>query len=74
MAQAAPPVVVGLVAAPGAAARLTTGLCDDLAAELAVQHPEVAWQVRAVEDGLVQPPAARSPGPTVRTGNSRPPR
>jgi hypothetical protein len=58
VAQAAPPVVVvGLVAAPGAAAELAAGLCDDLAAELSVQHPEVAWQVRAVEDGLVQPPA-----------------
>ena len=58
MAQAAPPVVVvGLVAAPGAAVELAAGLCDDLAAELSVQHPEVAWQVRAVEDGLVQPPA-----------------
>ncbi len=58
MAQAAPPVVVvGLVAAPGAAAELADGLCDDLAAELSTQHPEVAWQVRAVEDGLVQPPA-----------------
>lgn len=58
MSQAAPPVVVvGLVAAPGAAAALAASLCDDLAGELTTQHPEVSWQVRAVEDGLVQPPA-----------------
>ncbi len=58
VAELAPPVVVvGLVAAPGAAADLAAALCDDLAAELATQHPDVAWRVRAVEDGLVQPPA-----------------
>ncbi len=57
MADAAPPVVVvGLVAAPGAAAELAATLCDDLAAALSAQHPEVAWRVRAVEDGLVRPP------------------
>jgi hypothetical protein len=56
-AAALPVVVVGLVAAPGAAAELATTLSYDLAAELSVQHPDVAWQVRAVEDGLVQPPA-----------------
>ncbi|SOC46822.1 hypothetical protein SAMN05660748_0462 [Blastococcus aggregatus] len=58
MAQAAPPVVVvGLVAAPGAAAALAAGLCDELATELTAQHPEVTWRVRSVEDGLVRPPA-----------------
>lgn len=57
MAELAPPVVVvGLVAAPGAAAALAASLCDELAAELSAQHPEVAWRVRSVEDGLVQPP------------------
>lgn len=58
MAEAAPPVVVvGLVAAPGAAAALAAGLCDELADELSAQHPDVAWRVRSVEDGLVRPPA-----------------
>lgn len=58
VAQADPPVVVvGLVAAPGAAAALAASLCGELAAELSAQHPEVAWEVRSVEDGLVRPPA-----------------
>lgn len=52
-----PDVVVGLVAAPGAAAELAARLAPELAAELSAQHPEVRWDVRAVEDGLVQPPA-----------------
>ncbi|SEO76116.1 hypothetical protein [Trujillonella endophytica] len=52
-----PDVVVGLVAAPGAAAELAGRLAPELAAELAAQHPEVRWDVRAVEDGLVRPPA-----------------
>ncbi|WP_233498668.1 hypothetical protein [Blastococcus sp. TF02A-26] len=54
---ALPDVVVGLVAAPGAAAELAARLAPELAAELTAQHPEVRWDVRAVEDGLVQPPA-----------------
>lgn len=54
---AAPTVVVGLVAAPGAAAELARGVAGDLAAELSARHPEVTWQVPVVEDGLVQPPA-----------------
>jgi hypothetical protein len=52
-----PDVVVGLVAAPGPAAELATRLAAELATELTAQHPEVRWEVRAVEDGLVQPPA-----------------
>lgn len=54
---ALPDVVVGLVAAPGAAAELAARLAPELAAELSAQHPEVRWDVRPVEDGLVQPPA-----------------
>ncbi|MGY1742497.1 MULTISPECIES: hypothetical protein [unclassified Blastococcus] len=54
---ALPDVVVGLVAAPGPATELATRLAPELAAELAAQHPEVRWDVRAVSDGLVQPPA-----------------
>jgi hypothetical protein len=53
----APVLVLGLIAAPGAATALATSLCDELAAELSAQHPEVAWRVYAVEDGLVHPPA-----------------
>ena len=49
VAQAAPPVVVvGLVAAPGAAADLAAGLCDDLAAELLEAGEHVfdrAWRL-----------------------------
>lgn len=54
---ALPDVVVGLVAAPGPAAELAIRLAPELGAELTAQHPEVRWDVRAVEDGLVQPPA-----------------
>ncbi|MGY2082733.1 hypothetical protein [Blastococcus sp. SYSU DS0539] len=54
---AAPVVVVGLVAAPGAPAELAQGVAADLAAELAIRHPQVAWRVPVVEDGLIQPPA-----------------
>ena len=50
-------VVVGLVAAPGAAADVADELAADLAGALRERHPEVAWDVRVVQDGLVQPPA-----------------
>jgi len=53
----APDVVVGLVAAPGAPADLLGHLSADLLAELTSALPGVAWDVRAVVDGLVQPPA-----------------
>lgn len=52
-----PVVQVGLVAAPGAPAELAGWLAGELRAELSAAHPEVRWAVRAVEDGLVQPPA-----------------
>ncbi len=54
---ARPDVVVGLVAAPGAPAEVASELAADLAADLRERHPEVAWDVRLVEDGLVRPPA-----------------
>jgi hypothetical protein len=54
---ARPDVVVGLVAAPGAAAEVADELAADLAGALHERHPEVAWDLRVVEDGLVQPPA-----------------
>ncbi len=58
MSQAVAPVVeVGLVAAPGAPAELAGWLAGELGGELAAAHPQVRWEVRAVEDGLVQPPA-----------------
>ncbi|WP_336033861.1 hypothetical protein [Geodermatophilus sp. FMUSA9-8] len=54
---ARPDVVVGLVAAPGAALEVAGELAADLAGALRERHPDVAWDVRVVEDGLVQPPA-----------------
>ncbi|MGY1813727.1 hypothetical protein [Blastococcus sp. SYSU D00820] len=54
---ALPDVVVGLVAAPGAPAELARWLAGELERELGAEHPEVRWDVRCVEDGLVQPPA-----------------
>jgi hypothetical protein len=58
VSQAVAPVVqVGLVAAPGAPAELAGWLAGQLGSELAAAHPQVRWEVRAVEDGLVQPPA-----------------
>ena len=58
MSQAVAPIVqVGLVAAPGAPAELADWLAEQLGGELAAAHPQVRWEVRAVEDGLVQPPA-----------------
>lgn len=54
---AEPLVVVGLVAAPGAPTELGRWLAGELTRELTARHPEVAWQVRTVEDGLVRPPA-----------------
>ncbi|WP_448642714.1 hypothetical protein [Geodermatophilus sp. URMC 63] len=56
-AGAAPDVVLGLVAAPGAAAEVAGDLAGDLAGALRERHPDVVWDVRVVEDGLVRPPA-----------------
>jgi hypothetical protein len=53
----APDVVLGLVAAPGAAAEVAGDLAGDLAGALRERHPDVVWDVRVVEDGLVRPPA-----------------
>jgi hypothetical protein len=58
VSQAAAPVLqVGLLAAPGAPAELAGWLAAELATELTAAHPEVRWELLAVEDGLVQPPA-----------------
>ncbi|MGY1804271.1 hypothetical protein ACI78T_13425 [Blastococcus sp. SYSU D00922] len=54
---ATPVVVLGLVAAPGSPADVAGWLAGELARELADRHPQVAWDVRPVVDGLVQPPA-----------------
>ena len=54
---ASPDVVLGLVAAPGAPAEVAGDLAADLAGALHERYPDVAWDVRVVEDGLVQPPA-----------------
>ena len=52
-----PDVVVGVVAAPGAAAELAGWLTGELDRRLSAEHAEVRWDVRCVEDGLVRPPA-----------------
>lgn len=58
VASAAPPdVVLGLVAAPGAAAEVAADLATDVTGALRERYPDVVWDVRVVEDGLVQPPA-----------------
>lgn len=54
---AAPAVVVGVVAAPGAAADVAQHLVAELTDDLADQLPTVAWKIAYAEDGLVQPPA-----------------
>ncbi|RBY85068.1 hypothetical protein DQ241_17000 [Blastococcus sp. TF02A-30] len=52
-----PDVVVGLVAAPGAATELAGWLTGELSRQLSAEHAEIRWDVRCSEDGLVQPPA-----------------
>ncbi|MGY5884765.1 hypothetical protein [Modestobacter lacusdianchii] len=52
-----PDVVVGLVAAPGAASDVAGWLTGELSRQLSAEHAEVRWEVRCVEDSLVQPPA-----------------
>lgn len=52
-----PDVVVGIVAAPGAAAGLGGWLTGELHRQLAADHPDVRWNVRCVQDALVAPPA-----------------
>ena len=57
-ADAAPAdVVVGLVSAPGAPAETAGELAADLTAALRERHPDVTWDLRVVQDGLVRPPA-----------------
>jgi hypothetical protein len=50
-------VVIGLIAAPGAAADIGSRLADDLRAELSLHLPTVHWRVPTVVDALVLPPA-----------------
>jgi hypothetical protein len=52
------PIVVGLIAAPGAPARVAAQVRDELAGDLARRYPEVRWRVPIVQDGLVEPGAA----------------
>ncbi|GAA4981017.1 hypothetical protein [Kineococcus glutinatus] len=52
-----PEVVLGLVAAPGAAGDLAAGLVEDVRAGLAERFAGVGWRVELVQDGLVAPPA-----------------
>ena len=50
-------MVLGLVAAPSAAAELAAGLAGQLPQLLAQRHPGARWRVVLVCDGLVTPPA-----------------
>jgi hypothetical protein len=54
---AAPDVVVGVVAAPGPPAEVAGPLVGELSDDLAAQLPSVIWKVAYAEDGLVHPPA-----------------
>jgi hypothetical protein len=49
-------LVVGLLAAPGAASELTQSLVPEIADRLSVQLPGVRWQVEFTSDRLVEPP------------------
>ena len=51
-----PELVIGLLAAPGAASELTESLVGEIADRLAGQLPGVRWRVEFVSDRLVQPP------------------
>ena len=51
-----PELVIGLLAAPGAASELTGSLAGEIAGQLARQLPGVRWRVEFVSDRLVQPP------------------
>jgi hypothetical protein len=54
------PVVLGLVAAPGAPADLARWLGDELARALGERHPEVTWEVRPVVHLNGRVPSGRS--------------
>jgi hypothetical protein len=49
-------IVVGLIAAPGAAARLTERVLGRLSERLGATAPQVRWTVTSVVDGLVEAP------------------
>jgi hypothetical protein len=51
-----PDLVIGLLAAPGPASKLTESLRGEIADRLAGQLPGVRWRVEFVTDRLVQPP------------------
>jgi chromate transport protein ChrA len=46
-----------VVVAPGLASDVTTGIADDLAADLRRAYDDVAWETELAEDRLVLPPA-----------------
>lgn len=52
-----PDVVVGLVAAPGAPSDLAGWLIGALGQQMSAEHADVRWDVRCMEDSVVQPPA-----------------
>jgi hypothetical protein len=55
-----PDVRVGVVDAPAISDELTTGLVDDIRADLEARFPDVRWHVQLLDDGLVEPPAEDS--------------
>jgi hypothetical protein len=52
-----PDIRVGVVNAPAISDELTTGLVDDIRAELEARFPDVGWAFQLLDDGLVEPPA-----------------
>ena len=51
-----PPIVLGVIAAPGPAADLSGELAGDLTAQLGRRYRDVDWRVALVVDGLVTRP------------------
>ncbi|MDX6533798.1 MAG: hypothetical protein QOF68_1542, partial [Gaiellales bacterium] len=55
-----PPILVGVVVAPGLAEEVAARIADDVAMELRARFQGVHWQTAFVVDRLVVPPAAVS--------------
>jgi hypothetical protein len=52
-----PSIRLGVVVAPGLASDVTTGIADDLAADLRQSYDAVEWETELAKDRLVVPPA-----------------
>ena len=53
-----PTITLGLVVTPLLEAEAVEQLATDVQRELAVRYPDVDWEITAVRDALVTPPAA----------------